>query len=106
MDASPVGEPLLVGFEDQCGMVVGKLCDALDMKWGLDDDLVSSSGLLAHKQCIATRRRTTLLGVEAEFLGSVEGGEFIWDDTNGPMVWSFVGRLKRQSCRGSLVFGA
>lgn len=49
LDVSPVLESLLIGFEDQGGMVVGQLRDALDMERGLDDDLVSSSGLLAHE---------------------------------------------------------
>jgi hypothetical protein len=105
LDVSPVLESLLVGFEDQSGMVVGKLRDALDMERGLDDDLVSSSRLLAHEQIASGRRSIGFLLAQAEFLGRIDGWEFVWDDSNRPIACALTIGSQRECCWWRLVFG-
>ena len=90
VDASPVPQSLLVSFEDQSGVFGRQLSDALDVVRGFDDHFMPAARLFSEEQIRVVVRVVgrVALGVSAkwEFVGRIEGREFVRDDSDRPIV--------------------
>ena len=86
VDASPVPQSLLVSFEDQSGVFGRQLSDALDVVRGFDDHFMPAASLFSEEQIRVVGRGAMGGSAKGAFVGRIEGGEFVRDDPDRPIV--------------------
>ena len=96
VEASPVPQSLLVGFEDQSGVFGRQLSDAMDMVWSFDDHFMPAASLFSEEQIRVVGRGALGVSAKGAVVGRIEGGEFVRDDSDRPIVGRRVFQNERR----------